>query len=70
MYPLGDSRRAEYVQGSGRGVMMTDQGWDSHDMVHMGMGDKNSVDRLDDPLGQMCYLAAIKEQRPLQWPDP
>jgi len=39
-------------------------------MVHVGVGDKDRCDRLDDPFGKMGDLAAVEEQRPPLGADP
>jgi hypothetical protein len=49
--------------------MVADQGGNPHAVVHVGMGDENRIDRLDDPFGQVGDLAAIEKQRPSQGAD-
>ena len=51
-------------------MMMADQGWNPHDMIHMGMGDEYRIYRLDNPFGKMGDLAAIEEQCSLEGSDP
>jgi hypothetical protein len=60
--PVGNAGWAVEIERPGRGVVMADKGGNSHDVVHVGMGDENRIDRFDDALGKMRYLAAIKEQ--------
>ena len=49
---------------------MTNQGGNPHDVIHVGVGDKDRRDRLDDPFGEMGDLAAVEEQRPPFGADP
>jgi len=68
--PIRDPRGTENVQGAGRGMMMAYESGNTHNMIHVGMGDEDRIDRLDDPFCEMSDLAAVEEQRPLEGADP
>ena len=49
---------------------MADQSGNAHDMIHVGMGDEEGINRLYDPFGKMGDLAAVEEQRSPHGTDP
>ncbi|GAB7024811.1 hypothetical protein JCM15764A_00590 [Geotalea toluenoxydans] len=69
LHPAGDARGAEDVENSGGDMVVADKGIHAHEMVHVGMADKNGVDGSQHALCQMVELAAVEEESPPQWTD-
>src|SRR5512140_3749457 len=42
-------------------MIMADHGINAHEMIHMGVSDKQGIDRLQHALCQMMNLAAVDE---------